>query len=178
MDIGFIGLGQMGSAIALNLVKAGHRLVVWNRSAEKAEPLVRAGSRLAASPADCAGGEIVVTMLADDQAVERVVFGDDGVLAAGKPVIHVSMSTISVALAERLAVAHEEAGGSYVSAPVFGRPFAALAAKLFIVAAGPSDALDICEPAFSAIGQRAFRVGDAPSAANLEHFPFVKNRIS
>ncbi len=167
MDLGFIGLGQMGSAIALNLVKAGHRLVVWNRSAEKVEPLVRAGSRRAANPAECADGEIVVTMLADDRAVERVVFGEDGLLAARKPALHVSMSTISVALAERLVIAHGEAGGSYVSAPVFGRPVAARDAKLFIVAAGPSDALDICEPAFSAISQRTVRVGDAPPAANL-----------
>ncbi len=167
MDLGFIGLGQMGSAIALNLVKAGHRLVVWNRSAEKVEPLVRAGSRRAANPAECADGEIVVTMLADDRAVERVVFGEDGLLAARKPALHVSMSTISVALAERLVIAHGEAGGSYVSAPVFGRPVAARDAKLFIVAAGPSDALDICEPAFSAISQRTVRVGDAPPAADL-----------
>jgi len=164
MDIGFIGLGHMGSAIALNLLKAGHAVSVWNRSPDKAEPLVAAGARKAATPAEAAGGQVVFTMLSNDGAVEQVVFGADGILASPARPIHVSMSTISLALAERLTAAHAEA---YVSAPVFGRPAAAEAGKLFIVAAGPAEALSVCAPLFDAIGQRVFAVGDAPRSANL-----------
>ena len=167
MHIGFIGLGQMGSAIALNLVKAGHEVKVWNRSPEKAAPLVAAGAILAASPAEAASGEIVLTMLADDKALEAVTLGENGILAAPNKPIHVSLSTISLALAEKLTAAHEEAGESYVAAPVFGRPAAAAAAKLFVVAAGPADALTTCAPLFEAIGQKTFHLGDTPSAANI-----------
>lgn len=167
MDIGFIGLGQMGSAIGANLVKAGHAVTVWNRSPDKAEPLVAAGARRAASPAEAAGGDAVVSMLADDAAVEAVVFGEGGLLSAPARPLHVSMSTISVALADRLAAAHGSAGGDYVSAPVFGRPVAAEAAKLFVVAAGPAAAVARCQPIFDAIGQHSFVVGEKASAANI-----------
>jgi 3-hydroxyisobutyrate dehydrogenase-like beta-hydroxyacid dehydrogenase len=163
MKVGFIGLGQMGSAMAANLIKAGHEVTVWNRSAEKAEPLIRAGARRADRPSDAAHGDVVMTMLADDQAVETVVYGEDGI--GGAAALHVSHSTISVALADRLAA---DAGpGGYVSAPVFGRPVAAEAAKLFVVAAGASTDLDRCDAVFDAIGQRTFRIGEKPSAANL-----------
>ncbi|PSJ40413.1 NAD(P)-dependent oxidoreductase [Allosphingosinicella deserti] len=166
MRIGFVGLGQMGSAMARNLLAAGHQLTVWNRSAGKADGLGAEGARAAASPAEAAdGADIVVTMLADDKAVEEVVFGDQGLLSGTR--LHVSMSTISVALAERLTAAHAEAGGVLVSAPVFGRPAAAEAAKLFIAAAGPADARAACTPLFDAVGQRVFAVGDTPSQANL-----------
>ncbi len=140
---------------------------VWNRSADKTGALVAAGARRAATPADAAAGKIVFTMLANDEAVESVVFGDDGVLASpGRP-IHVSMSTISVALAERLTAAHAAAGGDYVSAPVFGRPEAAQAARLAVVAAGDDKALAVCDPLFAAIGQRVFKVGATPKMANV-----------
>lgn len=164
MKVGFIGLSQMGSAIAANLLKAGHELTVWNRSPGKAEHLVAAGARLAESPAEAAQGEVVMSMLADDHAVEAVVYGTDGILAA--PALHVSHSTISVLLAERLARDHGERAG-FVSAPVFGRPAAAAAAMLFVVAAGPEQAIDRCALLFEAIGQRTFRVGTSPAAANL-----------
>ena len=167
MEVGFIGLGQMGSAIAANLLGAGHSLTVWNRSPGKAEPLVAKGARLAASPADAATGEVVFSMLADDRAVEAVVFGDRGLLSApGKPV-HVSMSTISLALADRLTAAHAAAGSSYISAPVFGRPAVAQAGELFVMPAGPKDAIEKCQPLFDIIGQRSFPLGDRPSAANV-----------
>lgn len=167
MDVGFIGLGQMGSAMAANLLGAGHRLTVWNRSPDKAEPLVAKGARLAASPADTATGEVVFSMLADDRAEEAVVFGDGGVLSSpGKP-IHVSMSTISLALADRLTAAHAAAGSSYISAPVFGRPAVAQAGELFVMPAGPKDAIEKCQPLFDIIGQRSFPLGDRPSAANV-----------
>jgi 3-hydroxyisobutyrate dehydrogenase-like beta-hydroxyacid dehydrogenase len=167
MEIGFIGLGQMGGAIAANLVKAGHEVTVWNRSADKARALVEAGARLAATPAEAATGKVVFTMLANDAAVERVVFGDDGVLTSIARPVHVSMSTISVALAERLTKVHEAAGGAYVSAPVFGRPSAAQAARLAVVAAGAEQALALCEPLFAAIGHRTFNVGAEPKMANV-----------
>ncbi|TCP34752.1 NAD(P)-dependent oxidoreductase [Sphingomonas sp. BK235] len=163
MKIGFIGLGQMGSAMARNLIAAGHEVSVWNRSADRVAPLVAAGAHAAASPAEAAGGEVVMSMLADDRAVEAVVWGERGIAAA--PALHVSHSTIGVALAERLAA---EAGpGGYVSAPVFGRPPAAEAGKLFVVAGGDTAALDRAQPLFDAIGQRTFRVGARAPAANL-----------
>jgi 3-hydroxyisobutyrate dehydrogenase-like beta-hydroxyacid dehydrogenase len=164
MKVGFIGLGRMGSAMATNLLKAGHEVAVWNRSPEKADPLVEAGARRATCPRDAADGEAVLTMLADDAAVEAVVYGTDGILDA--PALHVSHSTISVALAERLAADRAKRGG-HVSAPVFGRPAAAEAAKLFVVAAGAPDQIDRCAPLFNAIAQRVFRIGDAAPAANL-----------
>jgi 3-hydroxyisobutyrate dehydrogenase-like beta-hydroxyacid dehydrogenase len=167
MKIGFIGLGQMGAAMARNLLKAGHEVTVWNRSPGKADALVADGASRAATPADAAAGEVVHTMLADDRAVEAVTFGDGGILSASRPTIHVSHSTISAALAERLAKAHADQGGTLVSAPVFGRPAAAEAAKLFVVAAGPADALSICQPLFDAVGQKSFMVGDHAPAANL-----------
>lgn len=167
MEIGFIGLGQMGGAIARNLVRAGHDVTVWNRSAEKMRPLVEAGARRAEKPADAAVGKIVFTMLANDAAVESVAFGEGGILASSSRPIHVSMSTISVALAQRLAEAHAASGGDYVSAPVFGRPSAAEAGKLFMVAAGNETALAICEPLFAVVGQRTFKVGAEPQMANV-----------
>ena len=163
MRIGFIGLGQMGGAIAANLIKAGHEVTVWNRSADKTNALVDAGAARAARPVDAAQGDLVMTMLADDRAVEGVVFGEGGIV--GAPALHVGHSTISIALADRLAA--DSGTGGYVSAPVFGRPPAAAAGKLFVVAAGVEAALDRCEPVFADIGQRTFRIGDTPSAANL-----------
>lgn len=167
MKIGFIGLGQMGAAMASNLLKAGHELTVWNRSKGKAGALIEAGAAEASTPAEAAGGDLVISMLADDPAVETVVFGPDGLLPAGGKAVHVSMSTISLALSERLTHAHADHGTRFVSAPVFGRPAAAQAAKLFIAAAGPADALALCAPAFEAMGQRVFTIGDTPSAANV-----------
>jgi 3-hydroxyisobutyrate dehydrogenase-like beta-hydroxyacid dehydrogenase len=168
MDVGFIGLGQMGSAIALNLVKAGHRVVVYNRTRAKAEALASQGAEVAESVADACRRPVVITMLADDSAVEAAFFGNgNGLSTLDQGAVHVSMSTISVAHSDRLAEAHRSAGHSYVAAPVFGRPEAAAAAKLFVVAAGPDAELARCQPLFDAVGQRTFIVGDKPSSANL-----------
>lgn len=164
MKVGLIGLGQMGHAIASNLLKAGHELTVWNRSRDKAKDLLDGGARWADTPKDAAQGEVVMTMLADDHAVEQIVYGEHGILAA--PALHVSHSTIGVALAERLARDHAAHAG-FISAPVFGRPVAAQAAKLFVVTAGQPNLVARCEPLFAAIGQRTFHVGDTPQAANL-----------
>jgi len=168
MKVGFIGLGNMGIGMAGSLLKTGYEVTVYNRTAAKAEALVRQGARRAARVADAARGEVVITMLADDAAVETMAFGDDGIIAALRPGgIHVSASTISVALAEKLTAAHKDRGQQFVSAPVFGRPEAAAAAKLFVVAAGPTQAVDSCQPLFDAMGQRTFRFGEKASNANL-----------
>jgi 3-hydroxyisobutyrate dehydrogenase-like beta-hydroxyacid dehydrogenase len=168
MKVGFVGLGQMGSAMAANLLKAGHEVTVYNRNGAKADPLVKQGARKAASVAEASRGEVVITMLADDNAVSDTVWGNDRLLATlPKGAIHVSMSTISVALSKRLADAHLKAGQRYVAAPVFGRPEAAAAAKLFIVPAGAPEAIAACQPLFDAMGQKTLPMGAVPSAANL-----------
>jgi len=168
MKVGFIGLGRMGAGMAANLLKAGHEVTVYNRTPGKRQALVEQGAHAAARVAEACRGDAVITMLADDDALESVVFGDKGVIGSlGQGAIHLCMSTISVALSARLAAAHANAGQRFVAAPVFGRPEAAAAAKLFIVAAGAPDAVDACLPLFEALGQKTFSVGDKPQAANL-----------
>ena len=168
MDIGFVGLGNMGSGMAANLLKAGHRVTAYNRSQDKVDALAEQGARPARTIADACGGDAVVSMLANDDAVEAVTFGEGGILATlGDGAVHVSSSTISVELATRLSAAHAEAGQRFVAAPVFGRPEAAEAAKLFVVAAGEPGAVQAVSPIFEAIGQRTFVVADDPKAASL-----------
>jgi 3-hydroxyisobutyrate dehydrogenase-like beta-hydroxyacid dehydrogenase len=166
MKIAFLGLGNMGRPMASNLINAGHQLTVWNRTPSRAEGL---NAKVAKTPAEAAGdAEVAITMLADDSAVEGVVFGKDGILnALPSGAIHTSMSTISVDLSRRMQVAHTEHGQQYVAAPVFGRPDAAAAAKLFIVPAGPAPTIQKCEPLFSAMGQKTFVMGADPVAANI-----------
>ena len=168
MKIGFLGLGQMGAAMAANLLKAGHDLTVYNRSPEKTRSLADQGAKAAATVADACHGDAVITMLADDKALEAIALGDNGIIASlPKNTTHISCSTISVALAEKLTEAHAKAGQRFISATVFGRPEAAAAAKLFVVAAGGAETLATCAPLFDAIGQRTFILGDKPSIANL-----------
>src|SRR6267143_1213014 len=132
MKIGFIGLGNMGSAMARNLIKAGHTLTVYNRTQRRAELFQSLGAKVAESPAAAASAaEALITMLADDHAVEDVIFAPGNVLQAlPAGAVHISMSTISVALSRRLAEAHRERQQHYVAAPVFGRPDAAAAANV------------------------------------------------
>jgi len=169
MKVGFIGLGNMGSGIARNLIKAGHSLTVYNRTRSRAEELQPLGATLAATPADAASSaEALITMLADDHAVEDMVLASGSAiesLPAGA--VHVSLSTISVALSRRLAQAHQQRQQYYVAAPVFGRPDAAVAARLFIVAAGPLAQIDRCRPLLEAIGQKTFIAGVDQSIANV-----------
>jgi 3-hydroxyisobutyrate dehydrogenase-like beta-hydroxyacid dehydrogenase len=168
MELGVIGLGRMGGAIARRLIAAGHPVKVYNRTRSRAEALKTEGAVIADSPADASSGEAVITMLADDPAVEAVVFGPHGVVQGlGKDQVHISMSTITVALSERLAVTHLGAGQCYLAAPVFGRPDAAAAGKLFVVAGGEAKLIARCQPVFDAVGQRTFVIGDTPSWANL-----------
>lgn len=169
MRIAFLGLGNMGGAIAANLVRASHEVAVWNRSAEKARPLTDLGATLTASPrAAAADKDVVFTMLADDAALDSVMTGADGLLAGLKAgALHVSMSTIAVATAERISALHRARSQHFLCAPVFGRPEAAAAAKLFVVAAGDPADLQTASPLLAAIGQRVFYVGGTPSAASL-----------
>ena len=169
MKVGFIGLGSMGSGMAANLVKAGHDVTVYNRTAEKAQPVVALGAKHSPQVAEaCADAAAVFTMLANDEAVESVTFEERGILASlPRNAVHISSSTISVALSKRLAEEHAAAGLRYVAAPVFGRPDAAAAGKLFVVAAGKADAVRDVEPLLQAIGQRTFPLGESPDAANL-----------
>jgi 3-hydroxyisobutyrate dehydrogenase-like beta-hydroxyacid dehydrogenase len=158
----------MGAGMAANLLGAGHEVTAYNRSQDKVAALAERGAHAARTVAQACGGDVVITMLANDDAVEKVTFGEDGILAAlGEGATHVSSSTISVALAERLTEAHAAAGHRFVAAPVFGRPEAAEAAKLFVVAAGESAAVQALSPVFDAIGQRTFVVAEQPKAASL-----------
>jgi 3-hydroxyisobutyrate dehydrogenase-like beta-hydroxyacid dehydrogenase len=169
MKIGFIGLGSMGTGLATNLAKAGHDVTVYNRTPDKAKPLVALGAKQARDVAHaCEGAAAVFTMLANDEAVESVTVGKAGIVASLPPgAVHISSSTISVELSKRLAQEHARAAQRYVAAPVFGRPEAAAAAKLFVVAGGKPDAVRDIEPLLQAIGQRTFPLGDPPDAANL-----------
>ncbi len=168
MRIGFLGIGNMGSAMARNLIRAHHDVMVYNRSRGAADVLGKEGAKVADSPAEAGGQEIVISMLANDSAVEAVVLGADGALE-GMPrgALHISMSTISPHLSRRMAAAHKERGQQYLAAPVFGRPEAAAAAELLIVAAGAKSALEKAKPVLALIGQRTFEVGERPEDANL-----------
>jgi len=169
MKIGFIGLGRMGSAMAANLVKARHEVTVFNRTADKGRALRELGAHQAGSvAAACHGGEVVITMLADDAAVTEVALAKGGIVESlAEGAIHVSMSTISVALAKQLAEAHARAGQRFVAAPVFGRPDAAATAKLFIVVGGEAAAVETCKPLFDALGQKTVAISAEPAAANV-----------
>ncbi|CAO5163926.1 Beta-hydroxyacid dehydrogenase, 3-hydroxyisobutyrate dehydrogenase [Frankia sp. AiPs1] len=166
MRIGFIGLGGMGSAMARTLLDAGHTVLVWNRSPGPVEQLAKAGAVPASIDEAFATG-LVLSMLADDQAV-TVRLLDPAVLdAAPAGALHVNMATVSTALAERALDAHTERGLRYVAAPVFGRTDAAAAGNLVVVAAGEATALDEVRPLFDVVGRRTWTVGDTPAAANL-----------
>ncbi|HEX5459202.1 MAG TPA: NAD(P)-dependent oxidoreductase [Steroidobacteraceae bacterium] len=170
MNIGFIGLGNMGSAIAGRLLEAGHTLRVWNRSPEPARRLAERGAQVAASAEEAFRGEVVFSMLGDDHAT-RAVLIDSGVLARATPDatrIHVNMATISAALGDELAERHRERGVGYVAAPVLGRPDVAAAGKLTIVLAGPREAVDSVRPLLEGtVGQKVWRFGDHASQANV-----------
>jgi len=167
MDVGFVGLGNMGSAMARSLLRAGHRVTVYNRSPGPAEVLGREGAQVAASPADAARCGVVLSMLADDHAVESVTLGANGILqglpSAG---VHVSMSTIGVDVVDRLTKAHADAAQTLLSAPVFGRPEAAASAQLVVAAAGAPDAIERVRPALEAVGRKLVILGDTPTQAN------------
>jgi 3-hydroxyisobutyrate dehydrogenase-like beta-hydroxyacid dehydrogenase len=157
----------MGLPIARNLLKAGHELTVYNRTRSKAEALAAAGAKVANSLTEASTAEVVMTMLADDQAVEQTTLEDGGILntlASGG--IHISLSTVSTALSRRLTVAHAARGQNFIASPVFGRPDAAEAARLVVVAAGPAEAVERVRPLLEVIGRKLFVIGLEPYAAN------------
>lgn len=168
MDIGFVGLGLMGRGMAARLVQAGHQVTVFNRSPVAAEALARHGATVAATPAAAARGGLVITMLANDAALEQVTEAEGGILA-GLPAdgIHITMSTVSVALVDRLAAAHREAGSHLLSAPVFGRPEVAAAGKLSIAASGDVAVFERVRPVLETMSAQITWFGDKVSAANL-----------
>jgi 3-hydroxyisobutyrate dehydrogenase-like beta-hydroxyacid dehydrogenase len=169
MNIGFIGLGQMGRGMASRLIDAGHQLVVWNRTPAAADSLAARGAVIAASAAATLGAPIVISMLADDAAVDAVWLA--GGLAQQMPpgMLHLNMASVSPRLGERLDQQHRAHGSLYVSAPVFGRPEYAARGELDIVAAGAPQALARCEPLFKVLGRRWFKVaGEAPKANALK----------
>src|SRR5882724_2620142 len=164
--IGFIGLGGMGLAMATNLLKDGFGLRVYNRTAEKARPLLEQGARLARTPAEAVEpGGVVVTMVSDDRAVEEVTLGANGLLARLGDGVHLSMSTIAPSTARRLAGVHRERGGRYVASPVFGKPEVAAKARLWIVTSGDAAARERVRPLQEAMGQAVYDFGDEPGAA-------------
>nr|WP_199045378.1 NAD(P)-dependent oxidoreductase [Dyella sp. ASV24] len=167
MKVGFIGLGSMGSAMASNLIKAGHEVTVWNRSPGPTEPLASLGAKVVKTADRAAQGDVLFSMLANDQAV-RSVFFDGGLLdGMDKGTAHVNHATISVALAREMAEAHAAREIDYVAAPVFGRPDVAAAGKLNILAAGKPHVIDRVRPLLEAMGNRIWPLGEAPERANV-----------
>ena len=166
--VGFIGLGNMGSAMATRLLEAGFDVTVYNRSPGKAEALAARGATVAATVAQACAGDVVFTMLANDDALDAVVTGEGGVLATLRDgATHISSSTISAALSKRLTAAHGAAGQQFMTATVLGRPEAAAAGKLFVLAAGPTEVVDPLMPILDALGQRTFRVSEVAAVGNV-----------
>jgi 3-hydroxyisobutyrate dehydrogenase-like beta-hydroxyacid dehydrogenase len=170
MNIGFIGLGNMGAAIAGRLLEAGHSLRVWNRSPEPARRLAERGAQAVGTAEEAFRGDVVFSMLSDDQAT-RAVLLDSGLLARAVPAatrLHVNLATISVALGDELAERHSERGVGYVAAPVLGRPDVAAAGKLTVLVAGPRQAVDSVQPLLEGtVGQKVWRFGERASQANV-----------
>lgn len=168
MKIGFLGLGKMGAPMARRLLAAGHELAVWNRTERRTEPLLRLGAIAAATPAEAElGADAVVTMLFDDAANEEVLFGPNGLLDAFSPgALHVSCSTIGVALSERLTAEHARRGIDFVAAPVFGRPNVAEEGRLWMVVAGGENAVARARPLLEPMARGISVVGTEPRQAH------------
>jgi 3-hydroxyisobutyrate dehydrogenase-like beta-hydroxyacid dehydrogenase len=170
MNIGFIGLGNMGAAIAGRLLEAGHSLRVWNRSPEPARRLAERGAQVAATAEEAFRGDVVFSMLSDDQ-VTRAVLLDGGLLARATPAVarvHVNLATISAALGDELAERHSERGVGYVAAPVLGRPDVAATGKLTVLMAGPRQSVESVQPLLEGtVGQKVWHFGERASKANV-----------
>jgi 3-hydroxyisobutyrate dehydrogenase-like beta-hydroxyacid dehydrogenase len=168
MKIGFLGTGNMGLPMAKHLLAAGHELRVWNRTEGRTEPLLREGAIQAGTPAEAElGADAVITMLFDDAAHEDVLYGANGLMDALSPgVLHISCSTISVALSERLTAEHARRGIDFVAAPVFGRPNIAEAGKLWIAVAGADSAIAKARPLLEPLSRGISIVGKEPWQAH------------
>jgi len=168
MKIGFLGLGNMGTPMALRLLAAGHELSVWNRSEGRTKPLIHEGAIAAATPAEAElGADAVITMLFDDQAYEEVLFGPNGLADALSPgALHISCSTISVALSHQLTAEYAKRGIHFVAAPVFGRPDVAAEGRLWVLAAGVDSAVDRARPLLESFSRGITVVGKEPRQAH------------
>src|SRR5258707_2934203 len=167
MQVGFLGVGRMGSAMAGNLLKAGHQVTAWDKVEASVQPLAGAGAKAAAKAEDVLGGDALISMLPNDEAL-RDVFIDGDLLAHGKKsTVSINMGTVSLDCVDELTAAHEARGIPYVAATVFGRPDVAAAGKLAIMAAGDPQAIDHVQPLFDAMGRKTYRVGPEPRHANI-----------
>jgi 3-hydroxyisobutyrate dehydrogenase-like beta-hydroxyacid dehydrogenase len=168
MKIAFLGLGKMGAPMARRLLEAGQQLTVWNRTPERAASLIASGATLAATPAAAAqDADAMLTMLFDDAANEEVLFGAEGVLDALPPgALHIALSTISVALSERLGAEHARRRQFFVAAPVFGRPNVAEEGRLWIVAAGADEAIALARSLLEPLARGISIIGTEPSKAH------------
>jgi 3-hydroxyisobutyrate dehydrogenase-like beta-hydroxyacid dehydrogenase len=167
MDVGFVGVGQMGGGMARNLLAAGHNVRVWDRTAAAAEALRADGAEPVRTAAEAVAGDAVLTMVTNDAAV-REVFLTGGLLErAPAGLVHVLCSTISVGFAQELETAHAAHGVGYVGAPVFGRPERAAAGHLNIVVGGASAAVERVQPLLDAKSERTWPVGEEPHKANV-----------
>ena len=167
MKLGFIGLGQMGRAMAGRLLDTGHELIVYNRSDAAAEPFRARGARGVSTPDAVLDAEIVITMLADDAAVDAVWIASGLAQRMSPSGIHLNMATVSLAMGNRLTELHRAGGSRYLSAPVFGRPSAAAKGQLDIVVGGDAAAIERCKPIFGELGRQHFIVGPEPAHANV-----------
>jgi len=168
MRIGFIGLGSMGAGMAANLIKGGHEVTVWNRSADAAKPLAEQGARVAGKAADAAeNAEVLHSMLANDAAVRDVLLAGGVLDALPKGAVHVNHATLSIALVQELIEAHESRGLGFVSAPVFGRPSVAAQGGLNIVVSGKADAVATVQPLLELLAQKIWPMGDDPVRAAI-----------
>lgn len=166
MNVGFIGLGIMGAPMALNILKRGHKLTVYNRTPDKARPLIDAGATLAPSPQEIGAVDVLITCVADGSAEDAVMFDSGLIDRLPKNCVHVSSTTVGIDTARKFAAEHGKRGRIFVAAPVLGRAVdMAPAGELFIIAAGPAEGLTRCAPLFAAVGQRTFEFGPDPENA-------------
>lgn len=167
MDVGFIGVGRMGGAMARNLLKAGHQVRAWDMASDRLSALAKDGAEIARSASEAFGGDAVISMLPNDDAVRQVFIDGDILPKNGAATVHINMATVSLDCARELTELHRARRVPYVAATVWGRPDVAAAAKLSIVAAGDHAAIARVQPLFDTLGQRTWRVGDEPSRANV-----------
>lgn len=167
MDVGVIGLGSMGAGVAANLLKGGHDLVVWNRSAKAVDALAAQGAKRAATPGEAFDADVVFSMLSQDEVIEEVIVASGALDAARPGAIHVNLSTVSVAFAMRMTTLHREKGLGYVAAPVLGRPDVAAAGELNVLCAGAPEHVAKVAPLLDAVGRKVWPLGDEPMRANV-----------
>lgn len=164
-SIGFIGLGSMGQAMAARLLESGLDVAVWNRTTSAGDELVAAGATRLNSPEEAFDRDIVVSILANDPAVDAVF--NEELLAGAKGKLHINMASISLDMARTMAARHEAAGVRYLGAPVMGRPNVARAGQLNILAGGEADVVAAAAPALDVLGKKTWHVSTDPAAASL-----------